>query len=93
MKKRTCKFGWTDNMAIAEKLGREIAKRDLTAGSDMIETAHRNHKKRVALLNNINKGGVQPLSRMHPDHPIRRQRRSLTAPKLEAFSATQKFAP
>lgn len=91
MKTRTCKFDWTDNMAVAEKLGREIARKDLDAGVKMLDEAKASHKKHVKYLQvvaNVKAGGVRPLSRMHPDHPVRRD--FLTH---EVVNDNQKFVP
>lgn len=88
MKKRTCKFGWTDDMTQLVINGKEIARRDLATGASLVERAKQLHAQRVEQLKDWRfrrRCGVRPLSRMHPDHPVRKNALVLEAPAGQEF--------
>lgn len=70
-KARTQRFGWTKRMAWMKSLAFKLPTLEERGKMlDSVKDLHAANCHRI-MYKNVNKGGVRPLSRMHPEHPAR----------------------
>lgn len=92
-KARTQRFGWTKRMAWMKSLAFKLATlEERSKMLDSVKDLHTANCQRI-MYKNVNKGGVRPLSRMHPEHPAKFAHGEYSLRAIMECPTNQKFVP